>query len=296
MTTAPWIVVPAGGEGTRLRPLTRALYGVDLPKQFAVLAGDRSLLQQTVERALRRTVPERVLVVVGAAYEAIARDQLAPYGAIDLVIQPKNLDTGPGLLLPLVRIVARDPAGQVVILPSDHFIADEAPIFAALDRRPRTITLLGVTPTHGDPDYGYIVPGHDDRVAQFVEKPDPERATALIADGALWNTFISTGPVAAYWRLARRYLPSHARQFERYATSIDSLEEALALEHLYRDMRAANFSSDVLAHAPHLAVVAVGGTGWSDWGSPRRVFETLAGTPDHERLVARIRGPFAHAG
>ena len=73
MSAAPWIVVLAGGEGKRLHSLTRALYGVDLPKQFAVLAGDRTLLQQTIERALRLTVPERVLVVVSTTREAIAR-------------------------------------------------------------------------------------------------------------------------------------------------------------------------------------------------------------------------------
>jgi hypothetical protein len=58
------------------------------------------------------------------------------------------------------------------------------------------------------------------------------------------------------------------------------------------NMTAANFSSDVLARAPGLAVDAVEGSGWSDWGSPRRVFEALAGTPDHDRLLARIRLPF----
>jgi len=299
MTTAPWIVVLAGGEGKRLHSLTRALYGVDLPKQFAVLAGDRTLLQQTIERALRLTVPERVLVVISTAREAIAREQLAPYGALELVVQPHNLDTGPGLLLPLIRIFAREPSGYVAVLPSDHFIANEAPIVTALDRRPDVLTLLGVQPTQPDPEYGYIVRGsrygRAHAIARFVEKPELELATQLVADGALWNTFISTGPVATYWELARRFLPQHAARFEHYAIAIGSLGEPSALECAYRGMTAANFSSDILARAPGLAVDAVEGSGWSDWGSPRRVFEALAGTPDHDRLLARIRLPFAQA-
>jgi mannose-1-phosphate guanylyltransferase len=293
----PWVVVLAGGEGRRLHSLTRALYGVDLPKQFATLAGDRTLLQQTVDRALRQTVPERVLVVVGETYASYARDQVEDLG-VELVLQPRNLDTGPGLLLPLVRILVRDPEAHVVILPSDHYVGCEAPLLAALERRDPMLTLLGVEPGGPDPDYGYIVPGARlapgaFAIARFVEKPEDETAAALVREGAVWNTFISAGPLTAYWNLARRYLPDHAARFEYYGAAIGSLGEPLALEHAYRGMAAANFSHEVLARASGLAMLPVAGSGWSDWGSPKRVFETLAGTPDHDRLVARIRQPHA---
>ena len=73
MTERPYVVVLAGGEGSRLAQLTRALYGTDLPKQFAVLADERSLLQTTIERALNLTTLDRISVVVTAHHEAVAR-------------------------------------------------------------------------------------------------------------------------------------------------------------------------------------------------------------------------------
>ena len=132
-TKRPSVVVLAGGEGNRLAALTRALYGTDLPKQFAVLDGERSLLQSTVERALAITSEDRILVVVTAHQEGIARAQLAPYPQVELVIQPRNLDTAPALLLPVARILARRTDDRVVFLPSDHYVANPLPIERALD-------------------------------------------------------------------------------------------------------------------------------------------------------------------
>jgi hypothetical protein len=82
---------------------------------------------------------------------------------------------------------------------------------------------------------------------------------------------------------------------ERYAVAIGGFDEQAALDAAYASMPAASFSRDVLAHADSLAVLPVDGSGWSDWGSPQRVFASLAGTPCHDRLVERIRGDFAMA-
>jgi len=298
MLDLPYVVVLAGGEGSRLQSLTRALYGRDLPKQFAVLAGEQSLLQATVERALRLTSSNRVSVIVTAHHEAIAREQLAPYPGIDLVVQPRNLDTGPGLLLPLVRILAAEPAARVVFLPSDHYVPNPLPLLDALRAvDPAAITLIGVEPTGPEVEYGWIVrgdrigrgPAH--QVARFHEKPEPALADELHELGGLWNTFILAGPAIAFWELARQHLPEHAAALEAYAVAIETLCEAAALEAAYRVMQKANFSRDLLAAAESLAVIAVRDTGWSDWGSPARVFASLVGTPAYARLVERIREP-----
>jgi mannose-1-phosphate guanylyltransferase/mannose-6-phosphate isomerase len=294
----PWIVVLAGGEGTRLHALTRALYGVDLPKQFAVLVGSRSLLQLTVERAELLTTRDRIVVVVTSHREALAREQLADYRGVKILAQPRSLDTGPGMLFPLAYILAVDPLATVTFLPSDHYIPNAAPLLAAL-KAPTAgrIALIGVRPTAPEMEYGWIVPGRQlgttsrRAVARFVEKPVAPVAESLFALGALWNTFIQVGALTTYWDLARGHLPRHARAFERYAASVGSLGEAHALADAYARIESANFSSDVLVHATQLAVAPVAGTGWNDWGSPRRVFESLAGTQHLETLLGRIRGP-----
>lgn len=303
---SPYVVVLAGGEGNRLASLTRALYGLDLPKQFAVLSGEHSLLQTTIERAARLTSYDRISVVVTSHHEPIARKQLAPYPGVELVVQPKNLDTAAGILLPLARILTRTWNARVIFLPSDHYISAPEPMAKALlgaaaDLAVRDrVAMIGVTPTGPEVEYGWIVRGkrigtgaYD--VRRFQEKPQASVAEALWRNGGLWNTFIQTGPVHVFWELARRCLPIHAELLERYAVAIDGFDEQDALEAAYASMPAASFSRDVLAHADNLAVLQVDGSGWSDWGSPQRVFASLAGTPCHDRLVERIRGELAIA-
>lgn len=296
----PYVVILAGGEGNRLAPLTRALYGTDLPKQFAVLSGQHSLMQTTVERAMTLTSPERISVVVSAHHADLARQQLAPYPGVELVVQPRNLDTAPGILLPLVRILVRSFCARVVFLPSDHYIPNAEPLNAALRDAGKSeladrLVMVGVAPAGPEVDYGWIVRGrriggtaaHD--VERFQEKPSAETAEDLWRRGGLWNTFIQAGPARRFWDLAREHVPVHAAAFERYGVAIGGLNETEALDAAYRALPAANFSRDVLSHARDLAVAPVSGSGWSDWGSPARVFASLQGTECHERLVGRIR-------
>lgn len=302
----PYVMVLAGGEGRRLAPLTRALYGTDLPKQFAVIAGERSLLQTTIERALALTTADRISVVVGAHQVEIARAQLEPYPGVELVAQPANLDTGPGILMPLARILARSGGARVVFLPSDHHVPEPEPVACALRDAQHGVlqnrlALIGVEPTGPEVEYGWIVRGAKlarsggFAVHQFCEKPSQPVADELWRTGGLWNTFISTGPVQVFWELARRYLPDHTAALERYAYAVGSADEDTALREAYAAMTPANFSRDVLSHASDLAVVPVKDSGWSDWGSPARVFASLAGTESHDRLVERIRGDLALA-
>jgi mannose-1-phosphate guanylyltransferase len=299
MHALPYVIILAGGEGQRLAPLTRALYGTDLPKQFAVLSGERSLLQTTIERATALTTLDRISVVVTAHHEQIARAQLDRYPGVELVIQPRNLDTGPGLLLPLVRVLVRADLARVVFLPSDHHVSNPAPIAEALrdageDGLGDRISLLGVTPTGPEVEYGWIVRGapvastRGYAVRRFLEKPTHAIAEDLWRSGGLWNTFISSGPARLFWKLAQRYLPSHTARLERYAAAVDGAGEGDALHAAYDGMAPANFSRSVLSNADGLAVLPVADSGWCDWGSPQRVFASLAGTDCHARLVARI--------
>lgn len=299
-TERPYVVVLAGGDGNRLASLTRALYGTDVPKQFAVLDGEHSLLQSTIERAMAITSQDRILVVITAHQEGLARVQLAPYPQVELVIQPRNLDTAPALLLPLARILVHSRHARVVFLPSDHYVANPAPIEHALalaagsDLAGR-LTLIGVTPTSPEIDYGWIAVGRPlghtgaYSVEAFREKPSPELAEELHAHGALWNTFILSANASFLWSLARRELPALTATLEHYALSIGSLEEEDALDDAYRALAPANFSRDLLAHTDELAVIPVTGAGWTDWGSPSRVLASLSGTPSHERLLRRLR-------
>lgn len=286
-----WVLVLAAGEGRRLAPLTRSLYGRSLPKQFADLVGGRSLLQTTLDRMAPIAPPERTAVVVPGDHAALARGQLAPWPGVHVVEQPANLDTGPGILLGLAHVLERAPAARVVIVPSDHWIPQPTPFIEAV-RQALTapcgaaLTLLGVQPEGAETEYGWIVAGLPARgsassVEAFVEKPAPDVARHLLAHGGLWNTFVMAGTARAIWHAAAERLPEHAAAIREAARS-GRMREA------YSRLGPANFSRDVLQYTPGLAVVPVRGSGWCDWGSTARVLESLDGLPQGAALRARL--------
>lgn len=292
-------------RGKRLASLTRALYGTDLPKQFAALRGERTMLQATVDRAAQLAPPERTVVVVGEAREQLARAQLADRPGITILAQPENLDTGPGLLFPLAWLRRRAPAARVVVMPADHDVPRPGPLFEAIARAAAhresrgRLALIGVVPDRPETEYGWIEPGVRIagrgpttvwRLRGFREKPDVDAAAQLRARGALWNTFIMTGPVEMMWRLGRRHLLVQDDALARWALAADGPGGRDRLRAVYRKLPRGNWSVDVLSAARRadLAVIGMAGSGWSDWGSPRRVFQSLAGTDEQHRLLARI--------
>lgn len=291
-----WAIVLAAGEGSRMTPLTRALYGRALPKQFAELDGKGTFLQRTLDRIAPLVPSSRTAVVVANEWDDLAREQLAGYPGSDLVLQPSNRGTGPGVLLPLAHVMAEDPDAVVVICPSDHHIRHPEVFVEALtnavpvaDREPSGIVLLGAGADYAASDLGWIVPEPNGRrVQRFVEKPPEPVARMLLEEGALWNTMVIVARASALWECARKLLPAQTRALERYRASIGTAAQTERLAEVYEDMVPADFSRDVLEHAERLAVVPLINSGWSDCGTPERLFSCLKGTPELTNLMARL--------
>lgn len=298
-----WAVVLAAGEGTRLAPITRVLYGRSIPKQFAALDGDRSFLQRTMDRVGLVVPPERTMVVVSHARAALAHTQLAEYRGVEVIEQPADRGTGPGVLLPLAHVLRRDPGGRVVIFPSDHHVGQPERLIQAVARAlcaaeaaPSGLALVGAQATRAATDLGWMVPGarlcqaeNDCRcITRFVEKPDAAMAADLRRQGALWNTFIVAASGKALWRLARRHIPTQTRGFERYRRQLPRPGASGLLERLYEEMAGADFCRDILQRADGLGMASLESVEWSDCGTPERLFEALSGTPGLSRLMTRL--------
>jgi mannose-1-phosphate guanylyltransferase len=309
-TARPWAVVLAAGEGSRMAPLTRALYGHEVPKQFAALDGERTLLQRTMDRIAPLTPPERTVVVVSDACEELARVQLQGYPGVEIVPQPSNLGTGPGILLPLAHVLARDPRAEVAVYPSDHHIRRTEPFREAVERgvrvAPRSgdgVALLGAAAERPATDLGWIVRGSPvggklDRawsVQRFVEKPPEAMAMLLLGTGGLWNTMVLAGRARALWELARRYIPEQTRAFDAYLLQIGSANLRQSRELIYRHLLPADFSREVLQIARGLAVVPLIDSGWFDCGTPERLFAWLRSTPEMHEHLGRLEVAVARA-
>ena len=132
-----WAVILAGGDGTRLKSLTRKIAGDERPKQFCSVLGKKTLLEETGNRTALELARQRTLYVVNRVHEPYYGPILKNQPANNLVLQPSNRGTAPGILYSLLRIATVDPQALVTFLPSDHYISDNKKfmsyIRAALD-------------------------------------------------------------------------------------------------------------------------------------------------------------------
>ena len=299
-----WAVVLAGGEGTRVRGFLKQICGGSGLKQFSTIIGERSMLLCTLDRIEQLIPRERILIVVGAHHREEVDKQLAHWPRHNIIFQPANRDTAPGILLPLAHITNRDPAATVVVFPSDHFILDERRFMdavekalSALEKNSGKMILLGMTPQAGEEtEYGYIVSAARKRdsndarpVAGFVEKPPLARAKDLIQRGALWNTMVFAVHNATLWDMVQRTSPALYHAFRLIQTTLRAGGPANFLDHVYEAIPDVNFSSGICEPlAAKLCVLPVDDVGWSDWGTVGSIVKTVQKLGSFDALRARM--------
>ena len=128
-----WAVILAGGDGTRLQSMTRAITGDNRPKQFVPVIGGSTLLDQTRRRVAFSIEPSRTLIVVTQKhrrfYESVA-DEISPSLLLE---QPVNKGTAPAILYALLRVATKSPKAIVALFPSDHFFTDDEEFMSHID-------------------------------------------------------------------------------------------------------------------------------------------------------------------
>lgn len=279
-----WAIVLAAGEGRRLQSLTVDLRGTVVPKQFCTLLGQRSLLEQSLDRAAMHVRRDRIVVVVAAEHERFWRGHPFGLSSGNVIVQPRNRGTANGLLLGLCDVLRRDADATVAVMPADQHVTDETTLGAALAaafegaaRGDADLVLLGLKPERPIGDYGWIEPGARlgpfRRVAGFVEKPGAA-ASHLMARGDLWNSFLFTGHGP---RLVRRIEAGARADWLLRRMRDAQLLGQDALDRLYEVLPVVDMSRDVLQADPQgVAVLEVPPCGWTDLGTADRLALCLA--------------------
>lgn len=296
-----WGVVLAGGDGVRLRSLTRALFGDDRPKQFCPLVSGQTLLSQTVRRAKSSIPGGQILFAFTRAHrEFYLQETSAP--ASQRIVQPYNKGTAPPIIFSVLSIHQVSEDALIAILPSDHHYADDRHFTAALESgfeiaasHGDSVVLIGAHPDRPEIEYGWIELGaavqnnrHDLlRVRSFREKPTQEVAQAMLAQPSAWNTFVMVGRARTFLDVIASAVPDTLqalRSLPLWAGDETPIEDSA-----YEQMPSCDFSRQVLSIVSmRLLVLRVLNLGWTDLGNPGRVMRILKRDDDD---LARSAGP-----
>ncbi len=273
-------MILAGGSGTRFWPLSRR----KRPKQLLELFGRRSLLEETLTRLRGLIPPERTFVFTNELLRAEIVQRLCRRHGIpsaQVVAEPAARNTAPTIGLAAHEVLARDPEGLMVVLPSDQIILKPGEFRQALRaacgmaRAEGRSVILGIRPTRPDTGYGYVRLGHvvDEaasqriyRVGKFTEKPGPALARRYLASGRyLWNAGMFIWRASTVLQNFARYQPDMARGLARIAAA-GGVRARTTLRRLYPKLEKISIDYALMEKIAEAYAVAAD-LGWSDVGS-----------------------------
>jgi len=304
-------VILAGGSGTRFWPRSRRARA----KQVLALDGERSMIQQTVERLNPLAGLDKTWVITNEYLAHEITDQLEGMPAAQIVQEPVARNTAPACGLSAFLVERSNPDAVIGIFPSDHVIADEPRFLKALQKGIAlaaigdNMVVLGIEPTRAETGYGYIETGDytkDDsalHVRRFTEKPNQHRAEEFVAAGNYyWNSGIFLWSARTLANAIREHLPETAPLLESIAAAYGTPQFKEVFHSLYPKCENISVDYAVLEprsakgeHLSHLFCIPAEFS-WNDLGSWASLYEYQAESRLHgdaEGNVAETEGHIA---
>lgn len=275
-------VIAAGGQGTRFWPYSRR----ELPKQFLRIAGERTMLQETVARLSEHVRPSEIFVVCPVDYAKAVCEQIPRLKGDQLILEPSPRNTAACIGLAALALRRKGVDDVMGVFPADHVIADMAAFRAALETaetlaRQDWLVTFGIRPRFAATGYGYIQVGDSVenagalpafQVRRFAEKPDASTARRFLEGGDyLWNSGIFVWRIERILEEIKAWMPalSHSlHEIDRSWEDFDRVREIFS--------RLENVSIDygVMEKATRTATVPCD-PGWNDVGSWSALKEVL---------------------
>ncbi|MDJ0277332.1 mannose-1-phosphate guanylyltransferase/mannose-6-phosphate isomerase [Sphingomonas sp. 2R-10] len=266
-------VILSGGSGTRLWPMSTP----ETPKQMLALTAESTMLQLTATRAVGDGFAAPIIVANARHADMIDRQ----LGAIDavpsaLILEPAGRNTAPAIAL--AALAAERPDAILLVMPSDHVIADVAAFHVAVQRAlPKVqdgwLATFGITPDAPETGYGWIQAGEQvadgvHRVARFVEKPPLDAAQAMLAGGDhVWNGGIFLFRADRYLAELGQHEPAMLAACQRAMTEAERNGNRIAPDAAaFAEAPSQSIDYAVMEKADRVVVVPVA-MGWNDLGS-----------------------------
>lgn len=305
--TDRFVIIMAGGKGERFWPVSRE----KTPKQLITLLGDRSFLQQAVDRVLPLVPLHNILIITNAVQAPEVRKQLPKLPKENVIAEPMGRDTAAAVTLGAAFVGARSTTAVMAVLPADHVIPEEKKFQQVLAdafdvaSRGQAIVTIGIKPTEPATGYGYIRVGEPlpapqgakpyktlfSRAEQFVEKPNFDRAVEYLASGNYrWNAGMFIWSFITITEGLQKHQPELYLTCQRWfqaASNTAKLNKALAKD--YPTLKKISVDYALMEHAQNV-IVADGAFGWDDLGSWTALGRHLKADPEGNCAV----GEFIH--
>lgn len=276
-----YAVIMAGGSGTRFWPLSRE----KMPKQLLRIAGEGTLIQQTVKRIMPLIKKDHTLIVCNRELAESIGIQLQEkcggnWGG-SFILEPVAKNTAPALGLAALRLSQRNPDSIMVVLSADHFIKKDKLFLDLLTKATEAakhdyLVTLGIKPTRPETGYGYIKAGEkcpvskvEDlyKVSAYVEKPDLKRAKMYLEDGSYyWNSGMFVWKTATFLMEIERHYPVLFQGLMKIKNSTGSGKEGDVAKDVFLNLDSISVDYAVMEKTSRAAIIPAD-IGWSDVGS-----------------------------
>ncbi|MCM1132399.1 MAG: sugar phosphate nucleotidyltransferase [Ruminococcus flavefaciens] len=267
-------VIMAGGKGERFWPKSRT----SRPKQFLSLTADgETMIQKTVKRLLPVVDMEDIYIVTNSAYTSLVREQLPEIPKENILAEPYARNTAPCIAFAGAVINRRYDDAVMLVLPSDHLIANEKLYTDTLKKavevaeQGENLVTIGITPTYAETGYGYINFGDEKNgaynVERFVEKPDLPTAEKYLESGKyLWNSGMFIWKLSSIMGNIRRFMPDIYDGALKIGESFGTDSFGEVLEREFGAFRSESVDFGIMEKAENIYTLP-GSFGWDDVGS-----------------------------